>query len=72
MKGRFYGYGFFPPKMLLLVFHLLSSFSLLMLLDPMLLMEVFGFSNGDGDEEEDDNEIGYNGIAGVGMGSREQ
>lgn len=58
--------------MLLLVFHLLSSFSLLVLLDPMLLMEVFGFSNGDGDEEEDDNEIGYNGIAGVGMGSRER
>lgn len=61
-----------PPKMLLLVFHLLSCFSLLVLLDPMLLMEVFGFSNGDGDEEEDDNEIGYNGIAGVGMGSRER
>lgn len=37
----------------------------------MLLMEVFRFSNGDGDEEEDDNEIGYNGIGGVGMGSRE-
>jgi hypothetical protein len=37
----------------------------------MVLMEVFGFSNGDGDEEEGDYEIGYNGIGGVGMASRE-
>jgi len=57
--------------MLLLVFHLLTSFLLLVLLDPMVLMEVYGFSHGDRDEEEDGYEIGNNWIGGVGMPSRD-